>query len=145
MSCFGIPGFMGMIIRNSPDLWVYFEMFLRIYGYTFEKVFRIYGWYFYDLNGTTPYLGNSSYPPPPPRHEGCYETLNKLIGNSEHSKSDTFKKLSVMYWPKFLMIRIRKHFSDNSNKLITYLHDFQCSFCYRSFRMTWWSIFQETL
>ena len=36
--------------------------FLRIYGYTFEKVFQIYGWYFYDLNGTTPCLGNSSYP-----------------------------------------------------------------------------------
>ena len=41
-----------------------FEKFLRIYGYTFEKFLRIYGWYFSDLNDTTPYLGNSSYPPP---------------------------------------------------------------------------------
>ena len=52
----------------SETLQIYgysFEKFLRIYGYTFEKVFRIYWWYFYDLNGTTPYLGNSSYPPPP--------------------------------------------------------------------------------
>ena len=24
VSFFGIPGFMGMIFRNSPDLWVYF-------------------------------------------------------------------------------------------------------------------------
>ena len=35
----------------------------RIYGYDFQKFLRIYGWYFYDLNDTTPYLGNSSYPP----------------------------------------------------------------------------------
>ena len=32
----------------------------RIYGYTFEKFLRIYKWYFYDLNDTTPYLGKSS-------------------------------------------------------------------------------------
>ena len=25
VNCFGIPGFMGMIFRNSPDLWVYFS------------------------------------------------------------------------------------------------------------------------
>ena len=48
----------------------------QIYGYDFQKFSRL-GillrnfsgllgmWYFYDLNGTTPYLGNSSYPPPP--------------------------------------------------------------------------------
>ena len=42
-----------------------FQKILRIYEYTFdEKFLRIYVWYFYDLNGTTPYLGNSSDPPP---------------------------------------------------------------------------------
>ena len=41
-----------------------FQKILQIYGYTFEKFLWIYGWYFYDLNGTTPYLGNSSCPPP---------------------------------------------------------------------------------
>ena len=30
---------------------------------TFRKFLRTYGWYFDDLNGTTPYLGNSSEPP----------------------------------------------------------------------------------
>ena len=42
-----------------------FQKILQIYGYTFEKFLQIDAWYFYDLNGTTPYLGNSSYPPPP--------------------------------------------------------------------------------
>ena len=37
------------------------ELFL-IFGYDFEKFFSIYGWYFYDLNGTPPYHKNSSYP-----------------------------------------------------------------------------------
>ena len=41
-----------------------FQNILQIYGYTFEKFLQTYGWYFYDLNGTTPYLGNSSNPPP---------------------------------------------------------------------------------
>ena len=45
--------FMGILLRN----------FSGFMGGTFEKFLRIYGWYFYDLNGTTPYLGNSSYPP----------------------------------------------------------------------------------
>ena len=49
---FGISRFMGMI-------------FVQIYGYTLEKFLRIYACYFYDLNGTTLYLGNSSYPPSP--------------------------------------------------------------------------------
>ena len=41
-----------------------FQKILQIYGYTFEKfLWILYGWYFYDLNGTAPYLGNSSYPP----------------------------------------------------------------------------------
>ena len=34
VSCFGITRFMGMIFRNSPDLWVYFLEFspdLRVY------------------------------------------------------------------------------------------------------------------
>ena len=53
VSIFRISGFMGMMLRN------------RIYGYTFQKFVRIYGLYFYDLNDTTPYLGNSSDPPPP--------------------------------------------------------------------------------
>ena len=37
----------------SPDSWVYFRILSRIYG-----------WYFYDLTGTSNpiYLGNSSYP-----------------------------------------------------------------------------------
>ena len=29
---------------------------------TFRKFLRTYGWHFDDLNGTTPYLGNSSDP-----------------------------------------------------------------------------------
>ena len=55
-------GFMGIVFcKNSftGELFCHFQ----IYGYTFEKFLRIYGWYFYDLNGTTPYLGNSSYSP----------------------------------------------------------------------------------
>ena len=56
VSCFGISGFMGMIFRK----------FSRFMGIPLsEKFLRIYGWYFYDLNRTTPYRGNSSYPPPP--------------------------------------------------------------------------------
>ena len=72
--------------QHFPDLWVWvfcknsfigehFQNF-RIYGYDFQKIFRINGhtfqnfgrisgWYFYDLNGTTLYLGNSSDSPPP--------------------------------------------------------------------------------
>ena len=42
------------------------EKFVRIYGHTFEKFLQTYGWYFYDLNDTTAYPGDSSYPPPPP-------------------------------------------------------------------------------
>ena len=55
---FALSGFMGIVFwKNSfigelflafPDLWVYFEKFLRIYGYTFEKFLQIYGWYFYN-------------------------------------------------------------------------------------------------
>ena len=44
-----------------------FQKILQIYGYTFEKFLRIYRWYFHDLNGTTPYLGNLSDSPPPGR------------------------------------------------------------------------------
>ena len=54
VNCFGISGFMGMYD---------FQKILQIYEHTFEKFLRIYGWYFYDLNGTTPSLGNSSDPP----------------------------------------------------------------------------------
>ena len=51
-----------------------FQTIFRFYGYTFEinfsglmgilfeKILRIYGWYFYDLNDTTQYLGDSSDP-----------------------------------------------------------------------------------
>ena len=45
----GISGFMVSFSENFLDLWVYFSEFLRIHG-----------WYFYDLNGTNPHLGNSS-------------------------------------------------------------------------------------
>ena len=56
--------FIGELLRHFRIYGYDFQKFLRIYGYTFEKSLRIYGWYFCDLNGTTPYLGNSSYPPP---------------------------------------------------------------------------------
>ena len=38
--------------------------FGKFSGYTFEKFLWIYRWYFYDLNGTTPYLGKLGDPPP---------------------------------------------------------------------------------
>ena len=62
---------MGIVFCKNPFIG---ELFwhLRIYGYNFQKFLRIYGWYCYELNGTTPYLGNSSYPPP----QGC---LPKLV------------------------------------------------------------------
>ena len=44
-------GFMGILLRK------------------FSGFMRIYGWYFYDLNGTTPYLGKSSAPPPRDRDQ----------------------------------------------------------------------------
>ena len=72
---FAFSGFMGIVLcKNSfiGELFGHFRIcgydfqkILQIYGYTFEKFLRIYGWYSYDLNGTTPYLGNSNYPPPP--------------------------------------------------------------------------------
>ena len=37
-------------------------------------------------------------------HEDCFGTFKKLVRNSECSKSDDFKKLSVlarMFWPEF--------------------------------------------
>ena len=40
-----------------------FQKFLRIHGHTFQKFLWIYALYFCNLNGTTPYLGNSSDPP----------------------------------------------------------------------------------
>ena len=68
---------MAMLFNNClhfSDLWVWFFVKIHllvnifwhfhIYGYDFQKIFRIYGWYFYDLNGTTPYLGNPSDPLP---------------------------------------------------------------------------------
>ena len=75
-----------------PDLWVWFsenfqdgytfKKFLQMYGYTFE-ILRIYGWYFHDSNGTTPYLGNTSDPPP----RGL---VYFLVGNKE--KPTKFEK-----------------------------------------------------
>ena len=59
---FDISGYTGSYhFQKISGLWVYFSD----YGYTFEKFLRIYRWYYYDLNGTTPYLGNSSDAPPP--------------------------------------------------------------------------------
>ena len=43
-----------------------FRKIFQIYEYTVEKSLQVYGWYFYDWNGTTPYLGKSSYRPSPP-------------------------------------------------------------------------------
>ena len=54
---------MGIFLCKNAFIGELFWHF-RIYGYDFQKILQIYGWYFYDLNGTTPYLGNSSYPPP---------------------------------------------------------------------------------
>ena len=52
---------------------------LRIlYVYTFQKFVRIYWWCLYDLNGTTLYLGNSSYPPPP-LPIGSYLSLDNVL------------------------------------------------------------------
>ena len=51
---FSISGSMGMLFR-----------FFRIFGsMLFEHFSRLLidRWYFYDLNGLAPYLGNSSYP-----------------------------------------------------------------------------------
>ena len=69
---FAFSGFMGIVFCNNSftgeQFWHFrtygydFQKILQIYGYTIEKFLRIYGWYCYDLNGTTPYLGNSSYP-----------------------------------------------------------------------------------
>ena len=40
-----------------PIIDEHFQIFW-IHGYDFQKIFRIYGLYFYDLNVMTPYLGN---------------------------------------------------------------------------------------
>ena len=60
---FGKNSFIGELFWHFRIYGYDFQKILQIYGYTFEKFLRIYGWYFCDLNGTTPYLGNSSYPP----------------------------------------------------------------------------------
>ena len=61
---------MGMVFcRNSFIGELYRHLNLRIYMYDYQKIFliyeytcqkflRIYKWYFYDLNGMTPYHGN---------------------------------------------------------------------------------------
>ena len=36
-------------------------------------------------------------------HEECYGTFKKLARNTEYSKFDNSKKLSVLAWPKFLV------------------------------------------
>ena len=69
---FAFSGFMGMVLvkfhllvsfLQYPDLWVWFSETFPHLWYTFEKFLRIYEWYFYDLNVTTSYLGNSIDPP----------------------------------------------------------------------------------
>ena len=63
LAIFGF-GFMGILLRNfSGFMGILLRNFSGFIGYTFEKFLRIYGWYNYDLNGTTPYLRNSSDPP----------------------------------------------------------------------------------
>ena len=47
VSCFGISGFIGIIFK-----------ILQIYAYYLQKISTDLWWYSYDLNGTTPYLGN---------------------------------------------------------------------------------------
>ena len=95
---------MGIVFNNSlhfPDLWVWFstifcifriygygfQKILQIYGYTFEKFLQICGWYFCDLNGTTPYLGNSSYPP------GIAPVMSKLVTFQRKGSSVVLKLL----------------------------------------------------
>ena len=56
--------FIGGLLMHSRIYGYDFQKFLLSYGYTFERFLQIYGWYFCDLNGETPYLGNSSPPPP---------------------------------------------------------------------------------
>ena len=67
------PGFLCMVFfvkilmsfpRHRRIYGYDFKKIIWIYGYNFQKCLQIYGWYFYDLNRTTPYLGNSSDSPP---------------------------------------------------------------------------------
>ena len=44
-------------------------------------------------------------------HEDCYETFEKLVRNSEHSKSDNFKKLSAL--AKILRFKLKICVNDN--------------------------------
>ena len=60
---FGKNSFISEIFWHFRIYGYDFQKIFRIYGYTFEKFLLIYRFYFYDLNGTTPYLGNSSDPP----------------------------------------------------------------------------------
>ena len=93
--------FIGELFWHSRIYGYDFKKFLRIYGYTFEKFLRIYGWYFHDLNGTTPYLGNSSYPPP----RGAVQLLLKgkrgqPQGGANVAKfSETFGGHCSKHWP----------------------------------------------
>ena len=66
--------FIGELFWHFPIYGYDFQQILQIYGYTSEKFLRIYGRYLYDLNGTTPYLGNSSYPP------GCQTLGDSYLG-----------------------------------------------------------------
>ena len=109
-------GYIGMVFNiflHFPDLWVYiserihllvsscdisgfmgmiFRKFSRLMG-TLEKFLRIYGWYFYDLNGTIPYLGNASNPPPQDESRLCrLFTLCRLGGANLTFARTTYSK-----------------------------------------------------
>ena len=85
---FAFSGFMSIVFCKNSFIgelfwhfWIYgydFQRILQIYGYTFEKFLWTYGWYFYDLNGESPYLGNSSYLPGEPHHL-CVTTKSRRL------------------------------------------------------------------
>ena len=72
------------------------------YGLLPEKFLRIYGLYFYDLNGTTPYLGNSSYPPP---GLVCHKTRT-LVGQRQ-------EKTLPLWIPCISLLNICHSFGEN--------------------------------